>query len=315
MHKRVPQKGLSAMEKRIPKNEKYSHVQATLDTGLTVTKVKYVTAKEYAKRRDEIFFRITTSQLYELYNEYEATEYESITETANRGNHGAYAGTPNNEALRIVTHTENDSPIYSKPYLIFDVREMDEYQTCHLLQARTYPYTMMRRDQMHPDLYKFRNKPETLIIIYCNDEKISRDAAKLLVDRGTDNIYLITGGLQEFSMDFPAFIEGIPPSPPRDLKGKKPSSSMRTSQGGLGRIIEDQKYDASESDRAIGFSSALNANSLKRLGGKSSNIISTSRSTNRDGRSESGRSTNSHASNMSVAESVISKATARKGKF
>ena len=51
----------------------------------------------------------------------------------------------------------------------------------------------MRRDQVHPELYNFRNKEGHLIILYCDDEKISLDAAKLLVQRGTDNIFLLTG--------------------------------------------------------------------------------------------------------------------------
>lgn len=194
----------------MPKSDKYSHIQGTLDTGMTVGKVKFVTAREYSKRRDEIFFRINKTQVYELYNEYEADEYESIAES--RGGD-----------LRIVTHSESAEPVYNKPYLILDVRDTESFNTCHLLQARSFPYTLLRRDQLHPEIYNFRNKPETLIIVYCDDEKISRDTAKLLVDRGTDNVYLLTGGMSEFASSFPAFLEGIPPSPKNSPL--KPSSS------------------------------------------------------------------------------------------
>jgi len=62
------------MEKRVPKSEKYAHVQGVLDTGMTVDKVKLVSSSEYARRRDEIFYRITRRQLSELYEEYEAEE-------------------------------------------------------------------------------------------------------------------------------------------------------------------------------------------------------------------------------------------------
>lgn len=190
------------MEKKVPKSEKYSHVQGVLDTGMTINKVKYVTAREYSKRRDEIFFRISRSQLYELYIEYEQDEFESISETTRTDNQP-----------RIVTYSEAEKPLYEKPYLILDVRDAADFNTCHLLQARSFPYVLMRRDQTHPEVYNFRNKPETLIILYCEDEKISRDAAKVMVDRGTDNIFLLTGGLAEFATDYPAFVEGIPPSP------------------------------------------------------------------------------------------------------
>ena len=49
-------------------------MQGVLDTGLTVDKVKLVSSSEYARRRDEIFYRITRKQLSELYEEYEAEE-------------------------------------------------------------------------------------------------------------------------------------------------------------------------------------------------------------------------------------------------
>ena len=51
-----------------------------------------------------------------------------------------------------------------------------------------------------------------LIIIYCDDERVSRDTAKLLVDRGTDNIYLLSGGYNDFVGEYPSYVEGdIPP--------------------------------------------------------------------------------------------------------
>ncbi len=189
-----------AMERKIPKSEKYAHVRSVLDTGLTVDKVKTVTAREFAKRRGEIFFRLTASQLYELYREYEQDEYESIKDSAT-----GVGG-------RIVTYNEEDEPTYNKPYLILDVREADVFRRSHLLQARSFPHAVLRRDQYHPDIYRFRNKSESLIIVYCDDERVSTAVAKDLVDRGTDNIYLLTGGINEFAVDFPSFIEGDIPA-------------------------------------------------------------------------------------------------------
>lgn len=42
---------------------------------MTVGKVKEISSSEYARRRDEIFFRLSKRQLSELYGEYEADEY------------------------------------------------------------------------------------------------------------------------------------------------------------------------------------------------------------------------------------------------
>ena len=172
--------------------------------------MKLVTAREFAKRRDEIFFRISRAQLYALYNEYESDEYETIAEAEHSD-------------LRIVTHSEADEPVYSKPYLILDMRDIASFNNCHLLQARSFPYTQLRRDQYVPEIYQFRNKPSTLIVVYCDDERTSREAAKVLVDRGIDNIYLLSGGINEFAYDYPAFVEGNVSSPPKD-NNKKTSS-------------------------------------------------------------------------------------------
>ena len=191
------------MERRVPKNDKFAHIPGRLDTGPTVAKVKFITAQEFARRRNEIFYRLSKGQLYQLYGEYEATDRESMSECHEYGE---------SSSPKIVTYSEDAEALNSKPYLIFDVREPSEYRRCHLLHARTYPFTMMRRDQVHPELFNFKNKPETLIIIYCDDEKMSCDAAKLLVDRGADNIFLLSGGLHEFGLLYPSFVEGELPA-------------------------------------------------------------------------------------------------------
>ena len=202
MWKRPEKKKLSVLERRVPRNEKYAHVQGILNTGMTTTKLKVVSSSEYARRRDEIFFRITRRQLSELYGEYEQDEYESITDTREKTD-----GSP-----QIVTYREDERSSYNKPYLILDMREKFEYDKGHLLQARNFPYALLRRDQIPTDLYSFKNKEEHLIILYCDDEKISREAAKTFVDRGVDNIFLLSGGMLEFSAEFPFYIEGEVPA-------------------------------------------------------------------------------------------------------
>lgn len=219
MHRSSPAKGLSFMDKSVPKNKKFAHIQSKLDTGATIDKVKFVTARECSRRRNEIFYRIKREHLYDLFEEYEQDEYESINETDNRLGNGP----------RIVTHTNNAQPNYNKPYLILDVRDKEDFNKCHLLQARNFPYALLRRDQIHPEVYKFKNVPETLIILYCDDERISSEAAKVFVDRGTDNIFLLTGGMNEFAADFPAFVEGDLP----------PTSPTKGGSSGLSRISED----------------------------------------------------------------------------
>ena len=164
-----------------------------------MNKVKFATNQICARRRNEIFYRLLHNQLFDLYSEYESIENERITESREM-----QIGSP----PTIITHSQYSEALNAKPYLILDVREPDAFRSCHLLHARNFPFTMMRRDQALPEFNTFKNKKEMLIIVYCDDERISRDAAKLFVDRGTDNIFLLTGGLFQFAAEYSLFVEG-----------------------------------------------------------------------------------------------------------
>ena len=150
-------------------------------------------------------------------------EHESISKSK-----GLQIGSP----PHIVTHSENSEPSNPRPYLILDVREPHQFASCHLLHAHNYPFTMMRRDLTLPELTAFKNKENMLIIIYCDDERISRDAAKLHVDRGIDNIFLLSGGMMEFAEDYPEYAEGYVSKNPTAARvarniPERPSESLR----------------------------------------------------------------------------------------
>ena len=345
MWKRPEKKKLSVLERRVPRNEKYAHVQGILNTGMTTTKLKVVSSSEYARRRDEIFFRITRRQLSELYGEYEQDEYESITDTKER-----IDGSP-----QIVTYREDERSSYNKPYLILDIREKFEYDKGHLLQARNFPYALLRRDQIPTDLYSFKNKEEHLIIVYCDDEKISREAAKTFVDRGVDNIFLLSGGMLEFAAEFPFYIEGevpanLPKLPQRSgtlsilheclrslmsilLSGNihcsflyefihlfiLPPCSLGTKQSSLGRIPENASVSPSQRGGGYSARGAPSSSPARSPSGRKYQTLSSfrkppssGRSYRGDDRSESGYSARS---DVSVAESVMSRAMSRRGKF
>lgn len=159
--------------------------------------------------RNEIFYRITKKQLVELLEAYEQEEQENMHNNEYDASPGGGGGGP-----RIVTHSEDQMTSYdTKPYLLLDARDPGCYRECHLVQARSFPLTIMKRDQMHPEVYQHRNKEEHLIIVYCDDERVSLDAAKFLVDRGTLNVFLLTGGMQEFVNDYAEYAEGVIPYP------------------------------------------------------------------------------------------------------
>jgi len=54
---------------------------------------------------------------------------------------------------KIINHAEDDKEVYDRPYLLLDCREKGQFDTNHLLQARSFPYTLLKRDQLHPEMY------------------------------------------------------------------------------------------------------------------------------------------------------------------
>lgn len=224
MSMRSVPKPKNVYDQRVPKSEKYKHITGRLDTGLTVEKVKFITVREFSRRRDEIYFRVNKDMLANLFEEYESDEKFSLESKS---------------GPRIMDHGEHDREVYDRPYLLLDCRETDNYNTNHLLQARSYPYQMLRRDQLHPDIYQFRNKEEHLIICYCDNEVLSRDVCKTLVDRGIENTFLLTGGFVEFAAKFPQFVEGAMPdiqvspsrAPSRKVREKREFLDKLKSEG------------------------------------------------------------------------------------
>jgi rhodanese-related sulfurtransferase len=248
---------------------------------------------------------VSKKQLVELFYEYEADEDEHISETLGDA-----------DGPRVVTYSEAAKPLYEKPYLIYDTREVDQFRVNHIIQARSYPLTMMKRDNVHPELYKYRNKPETLIVLYCDDERTSREAAKLLVDRGIDNVFLLTSGLNEFAYAHSSFVEGTLPVLP-----EKHTLKMSRNQD-LGRIPEDSPYSLNDSGYTPGMRTPAlmtRRDSARGRGSRGGDYSARSSASGAgrymrgdDTRSESGMSS---ASTRSVAESVISRAASRKGKL
>ena len=57
-------------------------------------------------------------------------------------------------------------------------------------------------------------------MIYHYDERTGCPVAKLFYDKGFDNIYLVSGGVEEFAAQYPEFCEGekIPMMEPRQKK-------------------------------------------------------------------------------------------------
>ncbi|KAG7383070.1 Centrosomal protein of 41 kDa [Phytophthora pseudosyringae] len=290
MHRAKPKAPLSIMEKRIPQNAKYKNTQSKIDSGSTVNKVRLISHKEFLKRRDETFRRITCRCLAELFSEYEDTGSASQPEMVARmvkGANGEFtmervpaADEDNQEGCgpRIVSYEADEKEDYDAPYLVLDTRSKEEFASNRIHRAKNYPATFLNRDVLLPEMHQFKNQDSKLIVIYDLDDKSAAQTAHTLVQRGFDNIYVLTGGLIDYADEFPDHIEGTP-LPPKPVDPTK-KTAMR---------------DVYKGPSAL--SSAASTRSVRSV------------ATRRKG---SPSDVSSVMSNLTVAESVISKATARK---
>ncbi|ETW10068.1 hypothetical protein H310_00454 [Aphanomyces invadans] len=286
-----PKAAMTIMEKRLPQNPKYKDTQSRLDTGSTVNKVRLISSKEFLKRRDETFRRVTPRCLAELFSEYEDTgkgdaaapelvarmvknaDGEYVMERQVSDDNQEHAGP------RIVSYDAEEGENYDVPYLILDTRPREDFAQNRIHRSKSFPTAFLCRDQFLPEMHQFKNQESKLIVLYCMDEKLSIQSANLLGQKGFDNIYVLTGGLCEYAALFPEHVEGtLPPRPKstgRDT-AKKPSRDLYKS------------------------GTALTSSSVKSVAG--------SMRKKPDGDSD----VSSIASHQSVAESIISKATMRK---
>lgn len=92
--------------------------------------------------------------------------------------------------------------------MLLDLRDPEEYEFWRIKEAILYPAANISRDKMIPELYRFKNKPDKLIIVYMGDERKGCAAANLFAEKGYDNIFLLSGGIEQFNEEFHHLVEG-----------------------------------------------------------------------------------------------------------
>jgi centrosomal protein CEP41 len=56
-------------------------------------------------------------------------------------------------------------------FLLLDLRDPDDYNLWRIKEAINYPAPNIGRDKIIPEIYRFKNQPEKLIIVYMFDER------------------------------------------------------------------------------------------------------------------------------------------------
>uniref|UniRef100_A0A674N5D1 Centrosomal protein 41 n=1 Tax=Takifugu rubripes TaxID=31033 RepID=A0A674N5D1_TAKRU len=98
-----------------------------------------------------------------------------------------------------------EKPCPDCPYLLLDLRDREEFDSCHIISAHSFPSVMLLRT-MNPftkEILEYKNRPGKIIIIYDEDKRIAVQAATSMCQRGIDNLFMLSGGLKVVAQTFP----------------------------------------------------------------------------------------------------------------
>lgn len=266
-----PKPELSTLEKRVPRNPKYEHVQSTLDTGDSVTKFMQRNEEIRAsgqQQAGEIFKRMKISTLVKLIiqvveiNSLESTTQRTTMPTVRPETQDSQMSMATSRStLESVIHGMGEMDVYrrymkqletvreeapvtpktahsersnidfdERPYMIVDLRDYDEFRANHIISAHHYPAAMLSRctNNESKELLLYKNQKGKIIVLYDEDERIAPRAATVMVERGYNNVFLLSGGLKYAVRKFPrglltgscplAWTMTHPPSTSRKLK-------------------------------------------------------------------------------------------------
>ena len=104
-------------------------------------------------------------------------------------------------------------------FLLLDLREPDEYQKWHIKESINFPAANIARDKTIPELFRFKNQEDKLIITYMLDERSGVQYAQMLTEKGYENTFLLSGGIEAFLEDNADLVEGVAvPTPKRVIE-------------------------------------------------------------------------------------------------
>lgn len=93
-------------------------------------------------------------------------------------------------------------------FILLDLRPEEDYAKYHIKESLNFPASLIPRDKYPQQMYLLKNKPNKLIIVIHEDERLGVQFAASLYQKGFDNVYLVTGGMEEFYQRHPEWVEG-----------------------------------------------------------------------------------------------------------
>ena len=235
-------------DKKLKENPKYKDITKVIDTGSTIKSNQFMSDQLISKRKSEMFKRVKGSTIIKLIKSAQANQTESIY------NLGSGEPNPNNQEdqkddsqsvtsqqtaksnitnVTAVTYaTDMLGNLSEIDFIILDLREECDYERIHVKEAINFPAVNISRDKFTHQLIMMKNKPGKMIILYHNDERSGIPYANNFFQKGYDNVYFLSGGIEEFAKNHPDHLEG---------PEKEKYINMKKERDRQAKIAEDKK--------------------------------------------------------------------------
>ena len=213
-------------EKKLKENPKYKQIAKVVDTGSTIKNTQFVSDQLISKRKSELFKRVKGSTIIKLIKSAKEKQTESIYNLGNGDqninnqnieeqkddNKSVISNQTNKSNMTNVTAvtyaTEMLGNLNEIDFIILDLREESEYERIHVLEAVSFPGVNISRDKFTQQLIMMKNKPGKMIIMYHTDERNGIPYANNFFQKGYDNVYFLSGGIEEFEKYHPEYLDG-----------------------------------------------------------------------------------------------------------
>jgi len=215
----------------VPTNPKYSHVKSVVSTGKTSKDIEIISDNLIAKRKGENFGRIKATTLARLLTDV-AHDPESIfgliEGDENKENNDAVSIAPSDSASCVTYTTQMLGLNENTRFILLDLRDTDDYRKYHIKESISFPGPNILRDKIFGNLLRFKNVPDKIIVAYSQEERNGVHYAKILHEKGFDNIFLLSGGLDQFLESHRDHIEGqdVPAEVKQTTEKKMRSTGM-----------------------------------------------------------------------------------------
>ena len=213
-------------DKKLKENPKYKQISKVVDTGATIKNNQFMSDQLISKRKSELFKRVKGSTIIKLIKSAKEKQTESIynlgngdpnmnpqnTEDQKEDNKSVASQQTNKSNITNVTAvtyaTEMLGNLSEIDYIILDLREECEYERVHLVESISFPAVNISRDKFTHQLIMMKNKPGKMIILYHTDERNGIPYANNFFQKGYDNVYFLSGGIEDFEKYYPEYLEG-----------------------------------------------------------------------------------------------------------